>query len=351
MAHTDEECGKPVWKKHVKWSFDNDVLDEATRTPVPFDPDISSLSVDLSLTPEAGASGQKIAHDVRVGEIASLHAADMVDMVDMVDTCAVPSTAEVLPRSDGLRVEKLSAPLRGPRYRVSSNFEPTNTAQPAYRERDEVEFFSSTHQKWFLGIVFLEVLREGAHDDRFVRFLYNVRVGLTRQMRRDVGLDLLRVPLQEGDLVEVGDWRLPRGAVGRITRIVRHPMDRHFEVLMDDTAVRQVVSGTVLQRHLPLHSEVLAYRGPDHGWVCGLVEDRRFRQPDGSPVDDADVLQAPVRKRVIPCVVVDVFDQNETTRSVHDLSISFTSSMAKETEWVAAHMVLPTSRMERQVLG
>ena len=330
MAQTDEASGEPVWKKHVTWSFDNDVLDEATRTPVIFDPDIASFSADLSMTTEAGVSGPEMAD---VGGISSLHA------VDMVDTRGAPLSA-----SDDLRVETRSAPLGGPRYRVSSSFDSANAAQPAYLEGDEVEYFSSTQQKWFLGTVSLEVLREGAHGDRFVRFLYNVRVGLTRQMRHDVGLDLLRVPLQEGDLVEVGDWRFPRGAVGRITRIYRHPMNRHFEVLVDNDAARQVVSGTLLQRHFPVHSVVLAYRGPDQGWVRGLVEERRFGQPDSSPVDDADAMRAPVRrKRVIPCVVVDVVDQHQASGTFHELSISFTSSTGNGTEWFATHLVLPTS--------
>ena len=292
VQHKDAKSGKVVWKKHVNWSFDDQIVDEQTRT---------SVHVEEESEHEA------------VGE------------------------------SEDPMVKEMQAPSRAPHYRVSRNLESMSTVQLAYREGAEVEYFSSTHQKWFLGTVSLEALGDG--DDRLVRVIYNVRVGLTRQLRHDVGLELLRIPLREGDLVEVGEWHLQRGAVARITKIHRLPMNRHYEVLLESEQMRQVVAGNLLRRHFPLGSAVFAYRGQDRGWVRGLVHERLFERPDENHADTTEQTHAaPRRKGVLPCVVVDVAAQNHTVRSLHELAISFPDTKGDmTTECVASHLVHSTS--------
>lgn len=298
-------------KEHVIWTIDPEMLDEATRDVVTTAQDVFGAHEEVSVEPdeELMSSG-----------------------------------------SQSTTISEVRAQSHAPAHRVVPIDAPSlRWVQPAYPNGSEAEFFSCTHHRWMIGKVSLEAVCTG-RDHRLVTIIYNMRLGFTGQIRQDVPLHLLRMPLCVGELVEVGEGSSRPWVIGRITKVIRNPMDRHFEVLVAGRP--RVVPAKLSRRHFPLGSSVFVYRGHSRGWVPGHVDQcssleppdySRFESPRHEVNLDEPVVDLDKRntRLVIPRHEVDLDERVRNgveQHGFHQLRIRFPSTSDPD-DWCPAHLV------------
>ena len=147
--------------------------------------------------------------------------------------------------------------------------------RPAYEDGSIVEYYSCHHDQWCLAVVSLAALHtEPLGTESFVAVIYNVTIGRSKQQRFDVDLRLLRKPLEPHDSVEVRDpsscaWR---GA--EVLKATYTDVGRSYILGLDAAGGARVpVPATWVRRRFAKGSVVSVYRGPEDGWVSGLLQD------------------------------------------------------------------------------
>ena len=146
---------------------------------------------------------------------------------------------------------------------------------PRTRDGSIVEYYSCHHDQWCLAVVSLAALHtEPLGTESFVAVIYNVTIGRSKQQRFDVDLRLLRKPLEPHDSVEVRDpsscaWR---GA--EVLKATYTDVGRSYILGLDAAGGARVpVPATWVRRRFAKGSVVSVYRGPEDGWVSGLLQD------------------------------------------------------------------------------
>jgi len=157
--------------------------------------------------------------------------------------------------------------------------------RPAYKNGAPVEYFSTTLGRWLPGVVVVVPGRQSL-DPGCPMMRYDVCL-VSGQTRVDVGLNEIRPPLQEGELVEVfvrrgassggsvdgGGGRLLPGRVLGQSGVAGQATMRGYrvEVLAGAGAVIEAVPASRLRRFYASGQLVMLYRGPSIGWVQGQV--------------------------------------------------------------------------------
>lgn len=152
------------------------------------------------------------------------------------------------------------------------------TAKLAFVAGDRVEYYSKTHDRWLTAVVF-KTTPISASASCPLRVVYDIKVGPTRQLRRDVLLEDLRLLLLPSEAVEqldrseVGIWRTARLAATQRAGFTTFG----YSVLLShgDNAGSgvEVVPATELRRRFAVGEAVEVYRGPEFGWLSGCVAD------------------------------------------------------------------------------
>lgn len=359
--HTKD--GVRTRKKHVIWTFDENILDESTRkVRRPTIEDVEQLEdrevafknvlvEDTMIASDLRRSATKteapsalLEERVPGGVPRSVHDGDLCTGLFVAHN--TDTRLRLLGQSGSSDdPEELLTHSCAPWFRILPIGLPSfHWLQPAYHDGTEVEFFSCTHRRWLLARVTLEVLCGGMNGDRSqLAIVYNIRVGLTGQLRQDTELHLLRKPLLADERVEVGDWSRRPWVTGRITKVLRWPMDRHFEVHLDDSAApdrRRIVPGHWVRRHFPLGAVVLAYRGHERGWEQGVVETPASLEPPEQPSSESALAGR---------VVIDLQEKTriQPRRGTHELLIRFSARCSDpDAEWVQAHLVKPNTSVD-----
>jgi len=139
-----------------------------------------------------------------------------------------------------------------------------------YQHMERIEYWSQTNKRWLAGRIRVKSNPEGyleAHS-------YSVQLCFG-QLRDNVGLDLLRAPLQAGEAVGVYIEH-SRWVSGTIKASQpAFPTFTGYRVITDDGTTFENVSANFLRRSYPAESIVEVYRGPSVGWVAArtLVQD------------------------------------------------------------------------------
>jgi len=138
----------------------------------------------------------------------------------------------------------------------------------AYLDGAMVEYYSSTHCRWLKGQVSLDVARNKA--GRY-HLSYDVKLEGVSKPRRDVALDMIRLPVEEDEDVVV--FLLCQGGVWTPGKVVKRQRGRKanfsYSVQLNDGQTLQVPPAQV-RRTFPAGSSVEIWR-PQRGWVPAVV--------------------------------------------------------------------------------
>lgn len=144
-------------------------------------------------------------------------------------------------------------------------------ALPAYRQDEEVEYFSRTHMCWLPASARISEAKEGEPE----ACTYDVLINTSGQRRLDVPLELLRPPLLPEEPVEVfsrrygGTW-LP-ATVSSCHRSASTTLG--YQVRLDGVgAPMDNVPASRLRRRFLVGEAVTLYCGPKYGWSPRIVE-------------------------------------------------------------------------------
>jgi len=213
-----------------------------------------------------------------------------------------------LPRKDDAPSEEGSVPddesLAGMQDRLLNRVELGVTAPilrqqmklpvaPAYEDDDVVEYYAVKQEQWILARMQVDLQRPSLQNVPSGNIHYNVLIGqVSKQLRQDVPLDVLRPPLDRGEPVEVfslrggGSW-LPAfidveqpGDTNLGYNIRLHPGGQEL---------RRIPS-TRLRRRYPSKMVVRVYKGPDLGWARMVVHPLAGK--DGSDVRGLRIAEA-----------------------------------------------------------
>jgi len=165
----------------------------------------------------------------------------------------------------------------------------------AYQHMERIEYWSQTHKRWLAGRVLVKSNPEECEQ----LHAYSVQLCFG-QVRENVGLDYLRVPLRAGELVEI--YTKGRGWVsGQISsNQPLRPTLVGYRVLIDgdDNAIENVPAN-FLRRTYPAGTTVEVYEGSSIGWVDACVrEEVTVRN-----LCDSNMTGDPSFQRVQPLVI------------------------------------------------
>jgi hypothetical protein len=178
----------------------------------------------------------------------------------------------------------------------------------AYADGEEIEYYSTSHQRWLHGFV----QRLNASDNG-----YTIVLSQGRQIRQNVGLDLLRPPLQADELVELfsgrqGGTRLPGVIAG--DQLPSPTLLGNRVKLEGGRDIFDSIPSVRLKRRFLPSEEIEVYRGGHLGWQLAIVHHtarangcgEKVLYPEtvgdvGSPVRGHETIASPsqmVEKRV-----------------------------------------------------
>lgn len=152
-----------------------------------------------------------------------------------------------------------------------------------------VEYFSTTHRCWMPARLQVEVVRGTLLDPPTIKYGVLLRSGAVgSSTRRNIGLNRIRVPIGEEELVEVfsrssgSRWlpamtSRPRSGSSLSVRLLDASADRGSGRCFDH------VAGVRLRRRFPCGSRVKVYKGPLAGWTPAVVERSFEASPSCSP--------------------------------------------------------------------
>lgn len=159
-----------------------------------------------------------------------------------------------------------------------------------YEDGSMVEYFSPTHKIWLIGVVNVSMEKKATWTGTPV-FVYNVTLKKSGQCRSRVPLDMMRIPFQPTELVEVfskrntGQWMVAsiRGphAGGNIMKGYKVFVESQSgcpEMLLEN------VPSWRLRRRFPPRSSIEVYRGMVLGWVRAVVHSVVTAFPAEPPV-------------------------------------------------------------------
>lgn len=160
-----------------------------------------------------------------------------------------------------------------------------------HRDGEVVEYFSSTHKVWLLGVVQVK-LKDNADEGDLVAdpyFVYNVRLRQSSQWRYKVPLDMMRKPFEPMDIVDVfskrkgGSWM-----VSVIESSAGYMMKEYKCRVFGEGAVPPMTLEKVpswrIRRRFPPGCSVEVYRGSLEGWQAGVVHSVAAEFPAEPPV-------------------------------------------------------------------
>lgn len=137
----------------------------------------------------------------------------------------------------------------------------------AYAEGESVEYFSATHARWVPAVIHPELVCDGV-------VAYNLTLSYGRQTRANVPLESLRLPLNNGELIEIysmrncGTW-LPAVVCGQLGN---KSTTLGYTVQLHGSAGRiERVPAVRLRRRFEPGDVVSVYKGPSSGWVSTKV--------------------------------------------------------------------------------
>lgn len=173
-----------------------------------------------------------------------------------------------------------------------------------YSTGENVEYFSASGARWVAAFVVREV------ELADLSVAYDVTAfGSTAQQLQTVGLDLLRLPLSEGEpvsfysgrdgrwLAAIMDGTQPASAV---------TVGYRLRLLEAERVIVPNVPAVKIRRRFPKGTRVLAFRDRQRGWRSGIVEeelndcDDELEASDDVDVDDTrsnNTLGAPRRRK------------------------------------------------------
>jgi hypothetical protein len=147
---------------------------------------------------------------------------------------------------------------------LSGDFKP----QLIYEDGEKVEYFSGTHQRWVPARIKVEVKVSSKDPNLAPIVMYDVMMAHSI-CHKNVDLNLLRLPFQHGELVELfskrkgGTW-LP-GMIAGVQQ-ARATMQGYSVHLDDMNEIFQDIPAVRLRRRFPPGTHVRVYRGPREGW-------------------------------------------------------------------------------------
>lgn len=173
--------------------------------------------------------------------------------------------------------------------------------EPAFADGQQVEYFSTTHTRWLPAT--LSVKCGGGKASVASQVVYNVTLGARGQLRYNIGLEMLRLPLNEGEPCEFyssedDEWL--DAVVYRQTRASVSIFGYRIK-LQQSREVLPAVPPSRLRRRFPCGSLVEVYSGPSVGWQQAVV----VSQAAHSTLEPQDVTSAPPVAPPLPIVAGD----------------------------------------------
>lgn len=140
---------------------------------------------------------------------------------------------------------------------------------PLYMPNEPVEYFSTTHAVWTLGLLGVRI--NVSRFSRLRQLVYSVRLRGTTQARHNVQPEMLRRPLRAGESVEAYSPNKNIWLRAKVVKQIRSPMMlSQFEITLVDGSARRsqklAVDSTQLRRYFPPGSRVLVYREATSKW-------------------------------------------------------------------------------------
>jgi len=164
---------------------------------------------------------------------------------------------------------------------------------PAYEDDDVVEYYAVKQEQWILARMQVDLQRPSLQNVPAGNIHYNVLIGqVSKQLRQDVPLDVLRPPLERSEAVEVfslrggGSWlpayidRDQPGDTNLGYNIRLHPGGQEL----------RRIPATRLRRRFPSRMVVRVYKGPDLGWARMIVHPAAGK--DGAQVRGLSIAEA-----------------------------------------------------------
>lgn len=149
------------------------------------------------------------------------------------------------------------------------------TAKLAYVAGDRVEYFSKTHHRWLPATV-SKTMPLPATSGSPLRIVYDVKIGPSGQLRRDVVLDELRLPLCPSETVErheAGAWRPARLASTQRAGFTTFGYAVLPSNCDEASSGAEIVPAAEIRRRFVVGEAVEIYQGPELGWLSGCVGD------------------------------------------------------------------------------
>lgn len=166
--------------------------------------------------------------------------------------------------------EGMEGGMEGPHDFHDRTAKSTSSSGPVcevFEDRQYIEYFSETHQKWIQGSIQGSGHLPTASSDEKIMPTYHVRLS-RNQWRRFVPVNSLRLPFQPGDSVSVNvDDQWQAATVQK-----RHGYPLAYEVQLLHTFETHVLSGERVRSRYDKEDTILAFEGATKGWVQCSVE-------------------------------------------------------------------------------
>jgi len=221
---------------------------------------------------------------------------------------------------------------------------------PAYQDEDVVEYYAVKQEQWIRARMQVDLSRPSLLDNTSSNIHYNVLIGnVSKQLREDVPLDVLRPPLQHDEPVEVfslktgGSWMsafinsLQTGDTNNGYNIRLHPGGQELKRI---PAVR-------LRRRYLAKMPVKIYKGPDLGWRRMVVHPLAGK--DGTGAEGLRIAEASpqLQSRSTPAepwTLVPVCGEKEIADDDSEGSEDeFDLSKVPEPEWYPSYLIRATN--------
>lgn len=136
-----------------------------------------------------------------------------------------------------------------------------------YSRGETLEYLSTTHGQWLMAHV-----TSATYNVTQNCMVYDVKVGIRQQLRRDVPLKLLRVPLRDGELVELFSMRRGGTWVNAIISSAQFAQTKGYRATLEDEGIEMPdLPGIRIRRRFAKGDHVDVYGGPDRGWMTTVV--------------------------------------------------------------------------------
>jgi len=192
-------------------------------------------------------------------QVGNAQGIDRIDLEVASATSTELRALALVPR--GFTLEELLGPA------------PLPPIKPFMEDGEKTEYYSSTHKRWMAGTVIVAP-RPGTMADPAPTVVYNVKLGFS-QLKQGVGLDLLRRPMDRGELVEIfskkngGMWL---AAVINGPQVAGATTVGYQVRLNESNDVLEMIPAVRLRLRFPAGQDVLVYQGWEQGWVRGTVD-------------------------------------------------------------------------------